>query len=347
MNRGSVLFSVVMAALIWALGPAHGADRLKLKMQCAWQSNLPALGDTAKYFSETIARASGGTIKFKFFEPKKLVPSLQIFDAVAAGTIDSGYAWPGYWMGKMPALTVFAAVPFGPEAPEFLAWIYHGGGLELWRELYARQGIVPVPCGVVPPEASGWFAEPVESVSDLAGLKIRYSGLGGEVLKKLGASITLLAAEDIFTNLERGVIDATEFSTPATDEVLGFHKVVKHYYFPGWHQPSSILELLVNKRVWDAMTEQQRALVETACGDAVLWGLTRGVAAQGRAVARIKQSGVTLHSWSPELLAAFRHSAVEVLDEQSARDADFKRARESLEAFLAENAEWRGLAYAR
>ena len=339
------LLAVLIGVAVVSGSAAHAGDRVKLKMQSAWRSSLPALGSAAMHFSETVDEASGGELRFKFFEPKKLVPALQIFDAVAAGTIDSGYSWPGYWMGKMPALAVFAAVPFGPESPEFLAWIHHGGGLEIWRELYARQGVVPVPCGVLPPESSGWFAKPIETVADLKGLKIRYSGLGGEVMRKLGASITLLSADDIFPNLERGVIDGTEFSLPAIDEVLGFHKVVKNNYFPGWHQPSSVLELIVNQEVWQGLTSQQRAFIEMACGNTVLWGLTTGQTMQGPSVRRFRDSGVNIRTWSPELLAAFRAAAKEVLDEHSERDADFWMARESLESFMAEHAEWRGLAY--
>lgn len=346
---GKTLAAVLVGvALIVGAGADAEADgKVKLKMQSAWNPGLPALGETAKYFSDRIAATSDGEITFKFFESKKLVPTLQIFDAVSAGTVDAGYAWPGYWMGKIPALALFAAVPFGPEAPEFLAWIYHGGGLELWRELYASQGVVPVPCGVLAPEASGWFAKPINSVEDLKGLKIRYAGLGGEVLKKLGASVTLLAAGDIFPNLERGVLDATEFSMPAIDLKLGFYKIIKNYYFPGWHQPSSILELLVNKGKWDAMSDSERAAIEAACGDSVLWGLTKGVASQSEAVQFFKDNGVNIRIWSPEMIATFRKASSEVMEEQSANDADFKRAWDSLQAFRTKNAEWRGMAYAR
>ena len=344
------LFRTAVAALLLGALIGVGASaqaKVKLKMQSAWNPGLPALGETAKYFVDTVAQASGGEVTFKFYAAKKLVPTLQIFDAVSAGTIDAGYSWPGYWMGKIPALALFAAVPFGPEAPEFLAWIYHGGGLQMWRELYAKQNVVPIPCGILAPEASGWFANPINSPDDLNGLKIRYAGLGGEVMKKMGASVTLLAAGDIFPNLERGVIDATEFSMPAIDKVLGFYKIIKHYYFPGWHQPSSILELVVNKKKWDAMSDQDRGYVEMACGNAVLWGLTKGVASQAPAVQFFKDNGVQIHTWSAEMIAKFRKAASEVIAEQSAKNADFKRAWESLEAFRKTNAEWRGMAYAR
>ena len=345
MQRSLVRLTAVAAVFAACLGPVHAGEQVKLKMQGAYRSNLPLIGAAAMHFSEAVAAASGGELRFKFFEPRELVPALQIFDAVAAGAVEAGYAWPGFWVGKIPALAMFAAVPFGPESPQFLAWIRHGGGLEIWRELYARQGVVPVPCGVLPPEASGWFARPVETVDDLKGLKLRYPGLGGEVMRKLGASITLLSGDDIFLNLERGIIDGTEFSLPAIDEALGFHKVVRNYYFPGWHQPSSVLELIVNLEVWEGMTRQQRAFTEMACGNTVLWTLTMGQTMQGDALRRFRERGVNVRAWPPALMEAFRAATREVLDERSQADADFRRARESLGAFLARNAEWRGLAY--
>ena len=250
-------------------------------------------------------------------------------------------------MGKLPATTVFAAVPFGPEAGEYLAWIHEGGGLELWRELYAPHGVLPIPCGVVPPEASGWFRKPIESEQDLQGLKIRYAGLGGKVLERMGASITMLASTDIFPSLERGVIDATEFSIPSVDRALGFYKVAKHYYFPGWHQPSSIAELLVNRASWDRLSAEQQRYLENACTAGTTWALSRGLATQGEALEFFKSQGVVVHRWPEPLLERFREVAAQVMEEASAADPAFREAWESLQAFRRKNAEWRALAYPR
>ena len=233
---------LVFCALAGMLPASALAEDQKLRLQAGFQFNQPVLGEMIVNFERLVEEAGRSDLRLRIYDAGKLVPTLQIFDAVAAGRIDGGFAWPGYWMGKFPSVTVFAAVPFGPEAPEFLAWIHEGGGLALWRELYAPHGAVPVPCGVLPPEASGWFRKPIETPADLHGLKIRYAGLGGKVLEKLGASITMLAAGDIFVALERGVLDATEYSMPAADLSLGFYKVAKHYYFPGWHQPASIMD---------------------------------------------------------------------------------------------------------
>jgi TRAP-type mannitol/chloroaromatic compound transport system substrate-binding protein len=333
-------------ATLLAAGPVR-AERIKLKAQSGFKLSMPVIGEGIAHFRDTLEATGRDDIQLRLYDADKLVPTLQIFDAVSSGKIDAGFTWPGYWMGKLPATTVFAAVPFGPEPDEFLAWIHQGGGLELWRELYAPHDAVPVPCGVLPPEASGWFAKPIERESDLAGLKVRYAGLGGKVLQKLGASITMLAAGDIFLSLERGVIDATEYSMPSTDRPLGFYKIAKHYYFPGWHQPASIMELVVNKKTWESLSPEQRRFIETACDSTTLFQLTRGVASQPDALDFYRANGVTLHRWSPELLARFRELSREVMEEASADDPAFARAWRSLQAFRARHADWAGLAYAR
>jgi TRAP-type mannitol/chloroaromatic compound transport system substrate-binding protein len=322
-------------------------EPVKLKIQSGYGLNVPVLGDTIKHFEQRVATSGRTDIRVRLYDAGKLVPPLQIFDAVTAGKIDAGFLSPFYWMGKIPAATVFSAIPFGPEPAEFLAWLHQGGGLEIWRKLYARHGAVPLPCGVLPPEASGWFTKPIETEEDLRGLKIRYAGLGGRVLEKMGASITMLAAGDIFMSLERGVIDATEYSMPAVDRALGFHKVAKHYYFPGWHQPASILELIVNKERWDAMSPEQRNYLEMACDATTLWGLTRGLAIQGEALAFYEAEGVTIQQWSPQMLARFRELSKQVMEEASNADPDFAEAWNSLQAFRAKNRNWSSIAYSR
>ncbi len=327
-----------------ALAASAQAQSVKLKVQSAWSRNMPVLGETIQNFASRMEAMGGHGIRLRVYDADKLVPTLQIMDAVSAGKVDAGFAWPGYWMGKLPAAAVFGAVPFGPEAPEYLAWLHEGGGLQLWEEIYAELGVVPIPCGVIPPEASGWFRKPIESEADLQGLKVRYAGLGGKTLEKLGASITMLAAGDIFLSLERGVLDATEYSMPAVDRPLGFYKVAKHYYFPGWHQPSSIMELVVNAESWAELSAAQQAAVRTACDASTTWSLTRGLAIQGEALAYFEEQGVTVHTWPPELMARFRSAAAEVMAEASAADPDFKRAWESLQAFRAEHRPWSSIA---
>jgi TRAP-type mannitol/chloroaromatic compound transport system substrate-binding protein len=321
------------ACLALTLTSGASAQDIRWNMQSAFNGNWPALGDSGVYFAEKIGEATDGRISIRFTEPGRLVPPGQIFDAVSSGSLDAGYAWSGYWIGKMPAVGMFASVPFGPETPEYLSWLYNGGGLELWQELYARHNVVPIPCGIQPPESSGWFRNEITKVEDLNGLKVRYSGIAGEVMRKLGASVTLLAGGDIFPNLERGVIDGAEFSTPAVDVLMGFHTIVKNNYYPGWHQPSSILEVLVNKDRWEALPAADRTLVELTCHSAMMFGMTKGIADQAAALETFRANGVEIREWPEDMMDAFRSASAEVMEEQAAADEDFRRVWESLKQF--------------
>jgi len=322
-----------------------GEPRVRLKIQSAYPFAMPVLGEGVVYFRDTLDALPGHGIDLKVYDVDKLVKPLQIFDAVSAGKIDGGLSFSPYWLGKVPAAAIFGAVPFGPETRDQLGWLYQGGGLELWREIYARVNLVPVPCGALAPEASGWFRRPIERVEDLVGLKVRYAGLGGKVLEKLGASVTQIPAGDLFVSLERGVLDATEYSMPVVDRNLGFQKVAKHYYFPGWHQPSSTMELMINKEVWEGLSAGQHAAIEAACQATIVWQLARGVSVQAEALAAIEADGVTIHQWPPEILAAMRAANEELLAEMSAADSDFARALASQRAYLEAQAPWSEIAY--
>jgi TRAP-type mannitol/chloroaromatic compound transport system substrate-binding protein len=339
--------AALAGALALAAGGAAAQQSVNWNMQSGYVPTLSVIGESAKRFTEIIAKASNGTIVLRYLDPGVMVPPPQIFDAVGAGRIESGYGWPGFQAGKIPAANLFGSVPFGPDPVTYMAWMHEGGGLALWREIYAPHNVVPLPCGLLPAEASGWFRKPITKLDDLRGMKIRYAGLGGEVLKKFGVSPTMTPAGEIFTNLERGVIDATEFSLPSIDRGLGFYKVAKHYYFPGWHQPGTFQEFLVTKARWDALADSQRTLIETACGDAARWMLARSLAAQAEAMAFFKDQGIQVHVWTPEQLAAFRKASQEVLAEQAAKDATFKKVLDSMNAFRARVAAWSDIAVPR
>lgn len=323
-----------------SVAPLQAQDSVSLSVQSAWPLTLPASGRDAQHFSDAINEASGGSIEIELYGAGKLVPSLEIFDAVQRGTLDAGYTTPLYVAGKFPALQLFGGVPFGPDAIEYLGWIYNGGGLDIWREIYAQQGVMTVPCGLMEAEAGGWYKEPIETQADIDGLKLRFAGLAGEVMKKMGASVVLLAGGDIFPNLERGVIDGTEFSMPAIDTIIGFDDIAKNYYLPGWHQPAAINELIINKAKWDSMSDAQRKLIELTCRETMLWGVTSTLAENAAAVTAFKENGVEIREFSPELIAAFQEKTAEVMAEQSAKDANFKRVWDSLEAYRASVADW-------
>lgn len=330
--------AVAMAGLIST--PLLAQETASLTVQSAWPLTLPASGRDAQHFTDTINAASGGSLEVDLYGAGKLVPTLEIFDAVQRGTLDAGYTSPLYVAGKFPAVQLFGGVPFGPNAIEYIGWIYNGGGLDIWRDIYGQQGVVTIPCGLMEPEAGGWYKTPIESKADLEGMKLRFAGLAGEVMKKMGASVVLLSGGDIYPNLERGVIDGTEFSMPAIDKVIGFDNIVKNYYLPGWHQPAAINELIVNKAKWDSMSDAQRALIELTCRETMLWGVTSTFRENAEAVTAFKANGVEVRQFPPALIEEFRTATGEVMQEQAEKDENFKRVWESLQAYRAGNADW-------
>jgi TRAP-type mannitol/chloroaromatic compound transport system substrate-binding protein len=341
----SALAVGAMMALTSAGDAAAQDQRVRWNMASAYGSKLTQLGTLGVRLSEQMETVSGGSLVFKFYEPGALVPALEMFDAISAGSIDAGWSTPGYWTGKDETFALFAAVPFGPSAGEYLGWIYHGGGKELLDELYAQYNIKAVMCGIIAPEASGWFRKEINSTADLSGLKMRFFGLGAKVMEKMGVSTQLLAGGDIFPALERGSIDATEFSMPAIDLDLGFYQVAKHYYFPGWHQQSTLFDLMMNKDKYDALSDTQKAQIDAVCGDNIRAGLAEGEAIQGAALTELQNKGVTIHRWSPEVLAELNTAWNEVAAELAASNPNFKKVWESLTSFRAQYKVWGDLGY--
>ncbi len=337
--------AVVLAAGL-ATGLAGPADaKTRLKMGSTYPSKLVQLGSLGKTLESNVDAMSDGELQLKFYEPNALVPALELFDAVRNGSVDAGWSTPGYWQGKEPALALFSAVPFGPDASEYAAWLFNGGGEKIMQGIYAKHNIYSLICGVIAPEASGWFREEVKSLDELKGKKMRFFGLGAKVMQKLGVDTQLLAGADIYPALERGTIDATEFSQPAIDLNLGFYQIAKHYYFPGWHQQSTAFELLVNMDKWNGLTKSEQAMLTVACRANYTLGMAEGEAIQGAALKDLKSKGVQIHRWSPETLATLKATWEEVAVEIAASDASFKEAWDSLQAFRAEYKVWRDLGY--
>jgi TRAP-type mannitol/chloroaromatic compound transport system substrate-binding protein len=281
-----------------------------------------------------VERVSGGNFELKFFEPGALVPALECFDAASKGSVESCWTTAGYHTGKYPALAFFTAVPFGPGFGEYHAWMIYGRGKELQNEIYAQNGMFSLDCNTIGPETSGWFRNKVESLASLKGLKMRFFGLGAQVMQKVGVSTQLLAGADIYPALERGVIDATEFSMPNMDIDLGFYQVAKFNYYPGWHQQVSIGELLMNKAAWDALDEQNQAILETSCGNNIYVNYAETEAMNPAAMNKMKEEyGVTNLRWTDEELAEFEKAWREVLEEQAASDPTFKKVADSYLAF--------------
>jgi TRAP-type mannitol/chloroaromatic compound transport system substrate-binding protein len=331
------LLAAAAVALVGSLGltaTGDAQDRVNWKMQSAFPSNLSHLGTSAVRLEGMVDRVSGGNFKLKFFEPGALVPALECFDAASKGSVESCFTTAGYHTGKHPSLAFFTAVPFGPSFGEYFAWMIYGGGKDLQNEIYDRSGLYSIDCNMIGPETSGWFKQPVESLDQLRGLKMRFFGLGAQVMQKMGVSTQLLAGADIYPALERGVIDATEFSMPNMDIDLGFYQVAKFNYYPGWHQQSSIGELLMNKAAFEGLSDQNQAILEASCGWNIYVNYAETEAKNPAAMNKmLEEYGVTNVRWDDEELAAFETAWNEVLAEQSAQDEDFKQIAESYAAF--------------
>jgi TRAP-type mannitol/chloroaromatic compound transport system substrate-binding protein len=335
-----------MALLATPMPDAAAQDKkVRLNMGGAFPSSMALLGSGQLYLVDRIKKISGGSIDVKFFEPGALVPASQYFDAISAGTLDSAFTGLGFFTGKEVALAIYSSVPFGPEMGEYLAWMRYGGGNEMMQELTRKFNIESMLCGTIAPEASGWFRREIKTVDDLKGLKMRFFGLGANVMQKLGVQTQILQAGEIFQALQLGTIDATEFSMPAMDLTLGFHQVAKHYYFPGWHQMATFVHLLVAKKKWEEFSDTQKEIIRSACYDTMLQQFTEGEAIQGKALKDIQSKGVTLHYWPKEILDTYRKAWGEVIEEQKAKSPEFAKAWASLSKFRDEYKVWRQYGY--
>jgi TRAP-type mannitol/chloroaromatic compound transport system substrate-binding protein len=314
-------------------------------LQSTYPGSLTQLGTLGKRIADNITRITGGEIEMVFQEPGGVVPALEVFDAVGTGAVEAGWSTPGYWAGRVPALQLLAAVPFGPQAGEYLAWVKFGGGEQLLDELYEPHNIKSLFCGVIAPEASGWFREPIATSADLQGLTMRFFGLGAKVMEKMGVSTQLLAGGDIFPALELGTIDATEFSMPAIDLNLGFYQVAKHYYFPGWHQQSTLFDLMINLDLWESLDEDTQFKFQMVCDANITHGLAEGEAIQVPALQELQEKGVTIHTWDQSVLDDLQAAWLEVAAEEAENDADFARVLESYNSFRENYAVWRELGY--
>ncbi len=243
----------------------QSAETFEWNLATSWPPRLPGLGVGVDNLAERIGKASNGRLKIKVYAGGELVPPLEVFDAVRHGTVQMGHDASYYHRGKVPAAQYFTSIPFGLNANETNAWLYYGGGWKLWREYYAQFNLIPFPAGQTGVQMGGWFNREINSVEDLAGLKMRIPGLGGEVMQRAGVTQVTLAASDIFTSLQTGVVDAAEWVGPYNDVSLGLHKAARYYYYPGWHEPGPMLELIVNKDAWETLPDDLKAIVELGC----------------------------------------------------------------------------------
>ena len=331
-------------SLLASCGPADGpvttAEQApqqvyKWKLITTWPKNLPGLGTAPERLADKLRIMSDGRLDIRVYGAGELVGAFEVFDAVSQGTAEMGHGAAYYWRGKIPIAAMFSTVPFGMNAQEMNGWLHFGGGMELWRELYEPFGLVPMASGNTGVQMAGWFNKEINSLEDLQGLKMRIPGLGGEVLQRAGGVPVSLPGGEVFTSLQTGVIDATEWVGPYNDLALALHTVAQYYYYPGWHEPGPTLEAIVNQEAWDSLPPDLQAMVEMATR-AINDDMLSEFTARNNTALRtlVDEHGVELRRLPDDVIAALKQAAAEVVAEAAAADPLSQKIYDSYMSFL-------------
>ena len=314
------------------------------KLVTTWPKNFPGLGTAPENFAKNVERMSNGRLKIKVFGAGQLVPAFEVFDAISQGTAQIGHGASYYWKGKVPASVFYTAVPFGLNAQEMNAWLQYGGGLELWRELYAPFNLIPFAGGNTGVQMAGWFNREINSIADLKGLKMRIPGLGGEVFTRAGGTSINLPGGELYTSMQTGVIDATELVGPYNDLAFGFHQVAKYYYYPGWQEPGPTMELIINKAAYESLPADLQAIVEVAAAAANQDMLNEYTARNNAALIElVEKHGVQVKKLPDDVLAEFKRLSAEVVEELASEDPLSRRIAESMKAFAIQAKAYHGI----
>lgn len=335
---------VTAPAIVNAQAPAAGLPTISWRMATSWPKSLDTLYGGAEQVAKRVSAATGGKFTIKVFAAGEIVGGLQVLDAVQNGTVECGHTATYYYFGKDPTFALSCAVPFGPNSRQQNAWMYHGGGLELMREFYKGYNVMQFPAGNTGCQMGGWFRKEIKTVADLKGVKFRVSGYAGLALGKLGVVPQQLAGGDVYPALEKGTIDGAEWVGPYDDEKLGFYKVAKYYYYPGWWEGGPELDLLVNIKSWEALPKEYQAILEAACAEANISMLAKYDTLNPAALKRLIANGVQLRPFSNEIMAACYKAANEVAAEISAKNANFKKIYEAMVKFRNEQVQWFSIA---
>jgi TRAP-type mannitol/chloroaromatic compound transport system substrate-binding protein len=322
-------------------GPAvHTQQRVQWRLASSFPASLDTIYGASQVLAERVAAMSEERFTIRLHQAGELVPALQVLDAVQQGSAQVGQTCGYYYTGKNPALAYDTCVPFGLTARQQNGWLFEGGGLELVRALYADFGVISFPSGNTGAQMGGWFRRPVNSLQDLKGLKMRIPGLGGKVMDTLGATVQVLSGGEIYPALERGAIDATEWVGPYDDEKLGFHKVARHYHYPGWWEPGPSMSFLVNRSSWDGLPPSYREIFVAASAEAGLAMQTRYDAKNPPALERLRATGIAIAPFPPDVLVGSRAAAEALLEDQAAADAGYRKVHEHWKAFRKGAFEW-------
>ncbi len=325
-------------------GARGGGERFRWRLVTAWPPGLPGFGTTAVTLADTLREVSGGRLTVQVYAAGELVPAFEVFDAVSRGSVEMGHSAPAYWKGQAPAAQLFTGYPFGMLPAEFNAWISYGGGMEVWRECYAPFGLVPFPGGNTGAQMGGWFRREINSVEDFSGLKIRMPGLGGDVLRRLGATVVNLPGGELFTALKTGLIDATEWASPYNDLPLGLYQAAPYYYYPGWHEPAGAIEVIVNRKALESLPGELQSLIRTACTAVNHQMLSEFMARNVQSLrVLVEDHGVQLRRFPDDVLKGLRVAATEILDELGAANPLAARILKSYREFQKGISGWQAI----
>ena len=315
-------------------GSAASRETFEWNLVTSWPPGLPGLGVGVENLARRIETASAGRLKIKVYAGGELVPALEVLDAVSRGTVQMGHDSAYYHRGKVPAAQYFTTVPFGQTVHEINAWLYYGGALELWRELYEPFNVIPFPAGNTGVQMAGWFNKEINSVDDLKGLKMRIPGLGGEVMQRAGVSQITVPASEIFTSLQTGAIDAAEWVGPYNDIALGLHKAARYYYYPGWHEMGPMLQCTINRDAWSALPEDLQEIVASVCQAINVDMMAEYTWGNAIALEKLKQDpNVELRKLPDDVLRLLKQLSAEAIDELAARDPWAARIKASFDDF--------------
>ncbi|WP_115120161.1 TRAP transporter substrate-binding protein [Synechococcus sp. UW105] len=319
---------------------SSGLPQVRWRMATSWPVSLDTIYGGAETICKRVEVMSGGGFQIEPFAAGEIVPGLEVLDAVQAGSVECGHTASYYFIGKNPAFAFGTAVPFGLSAQQQNAWLYQGGGNEAMDALFADFGAKSFPAGNTGGQLGGWFKRPVEGLTSLKGLKMRIPGLGGKVMARLGVNVQVLPGGEIYLALERGAIDAAEFTGPYDDEKLGLPKAAKYYYYPGWWEPGPSLTALVNRKAWADLPEEYKAMFSTACYEANLGMLSKYEQRNSEALLRLRRQGIKLEVYSDDILKAAHEATGEMFAELASDDPGFRDLLERWRLFRRETLNW-------
>lgn len=320
----------------------HTRERVRWRLTSSFPRGLDLLYGINDRLAERLELLSSGMFQLRAYPAGELVPGLQVLDAVQQGTVEVGHTASYYYTGKNPSFAFEIGMPFGLMASQQLAWLYRGGGLELMREVLADFNSITFPAGTTGSQMGGWFRSEVNSFADLQGLKMRIPGLGGEVMSRMGVTVQVIAGGDVYPALERGAIDATEWAGPYDDEQLGFHEIVKNYYYPCWWEPGPVLSFYVNRDRWESLSTEYRAMFESATTEVAARMTASYEALTPPALQRLLDAGVQLRPFSDDVLDAAYDRSFELFEENAAADAGYRKIYDSWRAARQGAFQWYG-----